>query len=149
MKRRRIPTQEQKDRAALLGRQSRAATRKAFNNVRQQTRTVTQDLRHTVSLPQLEASVPHEMAPACAEPTIRGLGGFHPPRRRWLTSAESAAYLGLASADVLAVWRAQGRAPPHVGTGKMIRYDINVLDEWVASRPTQRTYGGCVGGKPQ
>jgi hypothetical protein len=29
-------------------------------------------------------------------------------------------------------------APPHVGSGKQIRYDINILDQWIASRPTNR-----------
>jgi hypothetical protein len=56
-----------------------------------------------------------------------------PVSRRFLNSKEAASYLGLASADVLAVWRARGRAPPHVGTGKMIRYDVSVLDQWIAT----------------
>lgn len=77
------------------------------------------------------------LARAAAEATINRLGYAQPIPRRWLTSAEAAAYLGFASGDVLAVLRAQGRAPPHVGTGKMIRYDIKVLDQWIESQPTK------------
>jgi hypothetical protein len=89
----------------------------------------------------------HEMlvAEVAARVAIYRLSQVQPIPRRFLNSKEAASWLGLASADVLAVWRAQGRAPPHVGTGKMIRYDINVLEEWMASRPTSRTLGSGVG----
>jgi hypothetical protein len=91
------------------------------------------------------ANVLQDITHTTASAAAGALGRYYPLARRWLTSAEAAAYLGFASGDVLAVMRAQGRAPPHVGTGKMIRYDINVLDAWVASRPTNRTHGSGVG----
>jgi len=78
-----------------------------------------------------------DLAEAAAKATINRLGPAQQIPRRWLTSKEAAAYLGYASADVLAVMRAHGKAPPHVGSGKQIRYDITVLDQWVASRPTK------------
>jgi hypothetical protein len=77
------------------------------------------------------------VAEVAAKVAVNQLVQTQPIPRRWLDSKEAASYLGLASADVLAVWRAQGRAPPHVGTCKMIRYDINVLDQWIATRPTK------------
>jgi Helix-turn-helix domain len=79
---------------------------------------------------------------AVLEAALKRASSVQPLARRWMTSKEAAAYLGYANGDVLAVLRAQGRAPPHVGSGKQIRYDIKTLDEWMASRPTKC---GCTG----
>lgn len=45
---------------------------------------------------------------------------------------EAAKYLGI-SDSTLAKWRVRGDGPPHAKLGGIVIYDLNDLDDWLAS----------------
>lgn len=56
-----------------------------------------------------------------------------------LTTPEAATYLGI-SPKTLETWRSTGRqAVPYVRVGRLIRYRMRDLDEWMASRSQNHT----------
>jgi len=52
--------------------------------------------------------------------------------RQWLTPKEAAACLGI-KPRTLESWRAQGKGPTSVKSGKFVRYHIGVLDAWITT----------------
>jgi len=47
-----------------------------------------------------------------------------------LTTRHAAEYLGVACVT-LTVWRSQGRGPRYLRLGRLVRYRISDLDEWL------------------
>lgn len=50
--------------------------------------------------------------------------------RRWLTSREASAFLGLAD-QTLANWRYLGKGPRFYRVGQLVKYDERDLDAWL------------------
>jgi hypothetical protein len=59
-----------------------------------------------------------------------------PESRRFLTPREAALYLGV-TLRTLERWRVEGRPPVFCKLTRLVRYDVRVLDAFMASR--QRT----------
>lgn len=51
--------------------------------------------------------------------------------QRYLSTKEVSQYLGL-SVDVLQLWRAQEQGPEYIRINRSVRYDVMVLDDWMA-----------------
>lgn len=50
-----------------------------------------------------------------------------------LTRYQAADYLGV-TADTLARWASHGEGPPYVKVGRLARYPVNQLSNWLAIR---------------
>jgi hypothetical protein len=79
----------------------------------------------------------NELAEQVAAAVVRLLPAVLPAQRRWLNNAQAAAYLGFANGNVLSSLRTRGLDPPHHGCGRMLRYNVAQLDEWVRGLPTR------------
>lgn len=60
------------------------------------------------------------------------------PITRLNTEKEEAARLNL-SERTLQAWRTRGDGPAYIKTGRAVRYDPRVTDEWLASRARRHT----------
>ena len=56
-----------------------------------------------------------------------------PAERTLLTPEQTASYLGTAP-QTLANWRVVGRGPKYVRVGKLIRYRLADIDNWLTSQ---------------
>jgi hypothetical protein len=61
------------------------------------------------------------------------------PNSRWLPPKETAAYLHV-SEDCLQAWRSARKGPPWSKVGKVVRYDVYDLDNFL-KRHTQQPLG--------
>jgi len=61
-----------------------------------------------------------------------------PEPKRYLTTVEAAAYLGLSDKS-LEHWRLNRKGPPYIKAGGAVRYDIRKLDRWLESRTVEST----------
>jgi hypothetical protein len=62
------------------------------------------------------------------------------PPKKFITNVEAAARIGV-TPDTLSVWRSQGEGPQHVGSGKLVRYAVTAVDDWLAALPTAASKG--------
>jgi hypothetical protein len=60
--------------------------------------------------------------------------GLVPPRK-FLTNTQAAVRLGPIEPDTLSLWRSKGLGPPWVGSGKMVRYAVTAIDDYIAALP--------------
>ncbi len=60
----------------------------------------------------------------------------HSPHRvsRWLRPPATGAYLGGVSTSTLAKWRLAGTGPAYSKAGRLVIYNIQSLDDFLASR---------------
>jgi len=56
------------------------------------------------------------------------------PPRKFLTNVQTAARLDV-EPDTLSLWRSKGEGPAHVGSGKLVRYAVTAVDDWLAALP--------------
>ena len=56
------------------------------------------------------------------------------PTEQLLTGSQVAERLALGSARTLETWRQAGTGPPFVKLGKLIRYKVSDLNNWIETR---------------
>lgn len=61
----------------------------------------------------------------------------------WLSTKEAARFLGI-HPDTLRRWRREGIGPRYSRIGRLIRYHVDTLDEWLRSKEQDSQQGGDV-----
>lgn len=76
------------------------------------------------------------------------------PNQRLLTEADAARYLAVSRAFLRksrmdGIRQGHAPPPPYVKIGRMIRYEIDSLDSWIAAHRCESSAGGTRGGSEE
>jgi hypothetical protein len=91
------------------------------------------------SAPRFDTTIQDLLNEAVRLGIAAAANGIVPPKN-FLTNSEAAIRLDV-EADTLTLWRSKGKGPEHVGEGKMVRYSVKAVDDYIAALPTIASKG--------